>query len=156
MWSAATVVVCALELLGRSAGTFPPIIPIDVPPSDASQHVEAFVRLPDTTIYLIASSRTFRAAQAAVHRCGNREAVRKIASVLVHEEWHVRHGADERGAYEAQLMALMTMGAGQDSTLYYDVSRSMRAVTARRPRAALAVTRSPGTPQRRSGRLAPP
>jgi hypothetical protein len=113
MWSAATVVVCALELLGRSAGTFPPIVLVDEPPRDASSYVEGFVQAGDPTIYLVTSSRVFRAAQSSRNRCGNRNATRKLASVIVHEEWHVRHGADERAAYLAQLTALTAMGAGR-------------------------------------------
>jgi hypothetical protein len=59
--------------------------------------------------------------------------LRKIASVLVHEEWHVRHGSDEAGAYAAQLTTLASLDAGPGSRLYHEVVRSMQA-TIRRSR----------------------
>ena len=127
MWTAATVVVCALDLLGRSAGTFPSIRLIEWPPLGASAYAEGFVLAGDQTIYLVSSSSTFRDAQRSPSRCGNREAIRKIASVLVHEEWHVRNGPDERGAYLAQLTALAALGAGQNTRQYGEVRRAMQA-----------------------------
>ena len=30
----------------------------------------------------------------------------KLASVIVHEAWHLQHGRDEGGAYDAQLIFL--------------------------------------------------
>lgn len=127
MWTAATVVVCALDLLGRSAGTFPTIRLIDSPPPGTSAYVEGFVLAGNRTIYLVTSSSTFRDAQGAIYRCGNRAAIRKLASVLVHEEWHVRNGPDERGAYLAQLTALATLGAGPGTRQYGEVRRAMQA-----------------------------
>ena len=127
MWTAATVIVCALDLLGRSAGTFPPIRLIDGPPPGASANVEGFVLSGDRTIYLVTSSSAFRDAETSQSRCGNRAAIRKIASVLVHEEWHVRNGPDERGAYLAQLTALAALGAGQNTRQYGEVRRAMQA-----------------------------
>jgi len=130
MWSAATVLVCALELLGRSPATFPPIRLIDAPPRDATPSVEAFVRPGDDTISVVTSSAPFRDARSAPHRCGDNDALRKIASIIVHEEWHVRHGPDEREAYLAQLTALATMGAGAGTRVYGVVTRSMQTVVA--------------------------
>ena len=137
MWTAAAIVVCALDLLGRSAGTFPTIRLIDSPPPGTSAHVEGFVRSGDRTIYLVTSSGTFRDAQASQHRCGNRAAIRKLASVIVHEEWHVRNGPDERGAYLAQLTALAMLGAGQGTLPYGEVFRAMQAAVSRAAGAAL-------------------
>jgi len=34
----------------------------------------------------------------------------KLASAIIHEAWHCRHGVDEAGAYEAQIAFLMTHG----------------------------------------------
>lgn len=129
MWSAATVLVCALELLGRSPETFPPIRFVDVAPRGASTHVEGFVVTGDDTIYLLTTSEPFRAARAASHRCGDASSLKKIASILIHEEWHVRHGPDEREAYQAQLLALVFMGA-HGTPIYAEVSRAMRTVVA--------------------------
>ena len=56
-----------------------------------------------------------------------------IASVLVHEEWHVRYGGDEAGAYAAQLLTLIALNAGPGNPLYDEVTRSML-VTIRRSR----------------------
>lgn len=129
MWSAATVLVCALGILGRSPEALPPIALIDVPPPDASPGVEAFVRPGDDTIHIVTSSSVFRDAMAARSRCGHLHALRKIASVIIHEEWHVRNGPDERGAYRAQLLALLMMGSGTGSPVYAEVNRAMQAVT---------------------------
>ena len=49
----------------------------------------------------------------------------KIASILVHEEWHLRNGADERGAYLAQLTALAALCFNADSPVYWAVKRAM-------------------------------
>jgi hypothetical protein len=54
----------------------------------------------------------FGHARRAVGRCGALQSLRKIASVVVHEAWHVRHPGDESGAHLAQLSALNEMGAG--------------------------------------------
>ena len=35
--------------------------------------------------------------------CRAYTAIVKLASIITHEEWHVRYGADGRGAYRAQL-----------------------------------------------------
>jgi hypothetical protein len=56
--------------------------------------------------------------------------VEQIAGTIVHEEWHVRHGADERGAYFAQLMALQQLGLGPGTGVYHNVKLAMRAVLA--------------------------
>jgi hypothetical protein len=53
VWSAASVLVCVLNILGRSAETFPPIALLDVRPPDVSERAEAFVRSGDDTINLI-------------------------------------------------------------------------------------------------------
>jgi len=115
MLTAAAVVVCALDLLGRSSGSIAPIRFLDVPPPGASRNVEAFVMHNPDTIYLITSTETFRSAQGAVGDAGRREACRHMASVIVHEEWHLRHGGDEQGAYLAQLTMLTALGANNES-----------------------------------------
>ena len=73
----------------------------------------------------------FQRASNAVGRCGDLEADRRIASVIVHEEAHVR-GADESGAYTAQLLTLTRLGAGPGDPEYVAVMRSMHAVLERR------------------------
>lgn len=126
MWSAAAVLVCALDLLGRSTATFPPIQMLDTRPADVSPQADGFVRTGDHTIYLLTSSAAFERLRRSGDKCGDLNAVRRIASVLVHEEWHLRNGPDERGAYEAQLMALRAMQAGPGNPVYAGVFRAMR------------------------------
>ena len=129
MTSAATVLVCALELLGRSAESLPRITLLDARPPAASINAEAFADPVTRTIYILTTSEVFRAVQQSSTRCGYLHGVRKLASIIVHEEWHVRHGADEAGAYAAQLIALTMLGAA-DTPLYSGVRRSMAAVLA--------------------------
>jgi hypothetical protein len=121
----AAVVVCALEMLFRSAATFPPIVLIDTRPADVSAAAEAFVRRNPDTIYILTSSFTFRAAEA-----GDRGALQKLASILVHEEWHLEHGPDEQGAYEAQLTTLLSLGLRDGRPAFDEVRKSMLAVIA--------------------------
>ena len=59
---------------------------------------------------------------------GSFRALRKLASILVHEEWHLRYLADERRAYEAQLDELLRLGEKPDEPLYRGVMRAMRTV----------------------------
>lgn len=138
MWSPAAVLVCALELLGRDASSFPPIQLVDTAPAGASAQVEAYVLPPGDTIYVLTSTPLFQRVLRSRQRCLEREAVRKLASILVHEEWHVRHGRDERGAYSAQLDTLFRLGMRPGSALHVSVVRSMLAVVNSPPRPAAA------------------
>ena len=131
MWTAEAVLVCALTLLGRSETSFPPIHFVNVAPADVSAEAEAFTRVNDRHLYLVTSSRLFQRLEQDANRCGNLAAVRKLASVLVHEEAHVVRGASEREAYAAQLTALAALGAGPGTALYAEVGRSMRYTLAR-------------------------
>jgi len=131
MWTAEAVLVCALTLLGRSESSFPPIHFLNVAPADVSADAEAFTRVNGRHLYLVTSSRLFQRLQRDANRCGDLAAVRKLASVLVHEEAHVVRGANEREAYAAQLTTLASLGAGPGSALYTEVSRSMRYTSAR-------------------------
>jgi len=129
MTPAAMVLVCAIQLLGRNPESFPRIELIDVRPPQASVNAEAFVDPRLSTIYVLTTSEVFRAALQAQGRCGSTEPLRKLASILIHEEWHVLHGSDEGGAYAAQLTTVQMLG-GPDSALYKSVRRSMLAVLA--------------------------
>jgi hypothetical protein len=132
MPSAATIVACALALLGRSEATLPPIVLVDAIPIEASARVEAFVRPFDDRIHLLTTSPVFREAQIRRSECGDSVALKKLASIIIHEEWHVRHGPDERGAYEAQLSTLLRLNVQPGSALYGGVTRSMLAVLKKR------------------------
>jgi hypothetical protein len=90
----------------------------------------------ETRIVLVTSTSAFMKARRAIDPCGDVEALREIAGVLAHEEWHVRHGPDERGAYDAQLIALLYVGADPNSPLFHKVTRAKQAVSAASKRAA--------------------
>ena len=123
MLTAAAVIVCALDLLGRSPGSTVPIRFLSEPPPGTSRNVEGFVTRNPDTIYLITSAPAFRSAQRGPYQQGSRDACRHVASVIVHEEWHLRYGADEEGAYLAQLTTLAALSA--DGRALSSVRRSM-------------------------------
>ena len=129
MWAAETVLLCALTLLHRSVHSFPPIEFVNLRPAYVSDNAEAYVLTGDTRIFLVTASPAFVRARRALYKCGDLQALRKIASVLVHEEWHVRHGSDEAGAYAAQLGILVYLDAGPGNPLYDEVTRSLRFAT---------------------------
>jgi len=158
---ASFVLVCALELMGRSAEQLPPIIIVEHP-ADATVHAVAFVRRGEHAIYIIDSSPVFRAAMDAnreLRGCRELELLRLIASTIAHEEWHLLHGPDERGAYYAQLTELQRIGSDPGRWAYDSVKRSMRATLkelerrTERARAAaqLAAARAPASPAARAG-----
>lgn len=130
MWSAASVLVCALSMLGRYDRHFHPIAFVDTVPRGGSPNAEAFVTRERDTIYLVTSTAVFRAATESRDNCRPRAAIAKIASILVHEEWHLRNGGDERGAYQAQLTTLAQLGFDEHSHVYYGVKKAMLSVAA--------------------------
>jgi hypothetical protein len=132
MSTVAVVLLCALNVLGRSAETFPPIHVVERP-ADRSSIVEAFVDRDNHTINLIADSPAFAAARQRADReprCTFRPEYALVASILVHEEWHLRYGPDEDGAYSAQQIALLSLGIPMDSRLFRRVMLSKSAATA--------------------------
>ena len=134
MGTAASVLACALSVLGRSEASMPPIELIDMAPPDVSSNAEAFVRRDTGTIYLITSSAVFKNAATVRDQCGYSDAMRKLASILAHEEWHVRHGPDEKAAYEHQLITLIRLGVGPGTGVYRSVQVSMIKVLEARKR----------------------
>jgi len=127
VWTPQAVFVCALMLLGRTEQTFPAVQFVDKAPIGVSASAEAYVLTEEKRIVLLTSSWAFRVARQAHYQCGHVEALQQIAGVLAHEEWHVRHGVDEEGAYDAQLTALTSVGAG--AMLFNSVMRAkLRAV----------------------------
>ena len=149
MEPATSVVLCALVLLGRSIQQFPPIELLDIKPAGLSAGTEGFVQRNPDRIYLITSTPVFRAAMAAQRGgpCVGRETLQKIASIIVHEEWHLKAGGNEQSAYEAQLSALAVMGAGPGSPVYAGVLRSMRAVLNKERDGEAAHQQQPPPPQ---------
>jgi hypothetical protein len=132
MLSATAVVLCALELLGRPPGSTVPIKFLHSPPPGVSQNAEAFVvRNPDT-IYPITSAPAFRDAMRVQDMRENLDVFRKVASIIVHEEWHLKNGPNEQGAYLAQLTTLGALGA--NSPVVTSVRLSMAAAVAAQKR----------------------
>ena len=142
MWTAEVVLLCALDVLGRSAGSFPPIELVTTAPINASPGVEAYVGPRDKKIYLLITSSAFRRLMENQTRCGDVMAARKLASVLIHEELHIRENATERTAYEAQLVRLIMMGAGVGTPPYQEVFRAMQH-TKKRERAPAPMAATP-------------
>lgn len=81
------VLMCALSMVGPGAPTLPPIELVETTPTDVSPNAEAFVR--GATIYLVTSIAVFQRAMGSPRRCGEFNALRTIASIIIHEEWHV-------------------------------------------------------------------
>jgi len=135
MWNAAAVLACALSVLGRSESSMPRIELIDIAPPGVSAGAEAYVQRDTGTIYLITSSSVFQTALSSrAQQCSESVAVRKLASILAHEEWHVRHGPDEKSAYEYQLITLIRLGLQPGSGAYREVQLSMLRVLEARKR----------------------
>jgi hypothetical protein len=130
LFASTAVVACALGLLGKAGHSMPPIETVATPPADGSSSAEGFVLQGRRVIYVVTSAPAYRSAS-----CDKPSSLIKLASVLVHEEWHLLHGPDERGAYEAQLFTLLRLGATTESFVYRGVLRSMQAVL--KERAAL-------------------
>jgi hypothetical protein len=134
MSSAAAVVACALFVLGRSEASMPRIELVSSIPIEASERVEAYVRESDATIYLVTSSPAFVEAQSLKDGCTDSQPIKKLASILAHEEWHVRKGPDEKAAYEAQLTTLIRLGIQPGTAVYAGVVKSMQAVLKKQKR----------------------
>jgi len=134
MSAQAFVLACALGLLGRSPDRFAPIRIIEMPPADVSANAQGFVNRAEGAIYLVASAPAFRVAESAQStpwgrgRCVEHVALKMIASVIVHEQWHLTHGHDEKAAYQLQLRTLVELGLGPDTTAFRSVARAMRVV----------------------------
>ena len=94
---------------------------------------EAFVRRATSTIYLITSSHVFKTALTSRH-CSASPEMTKLASILAHEEWHVRHGPDEKAAYHYQLVTLIRLGLPPGTGIYRDVQTSMLRILEQRKR----------------------
>ena len=134
MWTATAALVCALGVLNRSEASMPRIEILDRPPAFVSTGAEAFVQRNPNIIFIIASSEVVRDAVDPRGGCGDLFAVKKLASILIHEEAHLRYGDNEERAYYRQLITLIQLGLGPDSRVYRDVQLSMKAVLKARKR----------------------
>ena len=109
--AAARTLERAILLAGPSVARLP-IVLAATPPDGASDGVEAWViRKPDGQVHQIGVYR-----ESAAFRCASRlilqdyQCLLKVASSIVHEAWHYNHGADETGAYDAQIAFLVLNG----------------------------------------------
>lgn len=78
----------------------------------------------DDAISIVADSNVFLAAEG-----GDVNALTKVASIVVHENWHLENGPSEGGAYAAQLDVLHQMNA--DKGTIRDVERARDSVVSR-------------------------
>ena len=62
-------------------------------------------------IFVYSGSDMFRCARWPLSM---RQCLLRLASVLVHEDWHFRYGRSESGAYEAQITFLLRRGAAAE------------------------------------------
>ena len=100
----------AILLAGPTVARLP-IVLAATPPDGASDGVEAWViRKPDGQLQIgvYRESAAFRCASGLILQ--NYQCLLKVASAIVHEAWHYKHGADESGAYEAQIAFLVLNG----------------------------------------------
>jgi hypothetical protein len=116
----------AITLLGWSGSDVPRIVVVDRPPPDATVTVEAWVRF-DTegrampVIYVRTDTDLYRDAVRQDY-----QALVRLAGILAHERWHLRHGRDEVGAYTAQLSVMEYLHA--NSMHLAEVRRALRRV----------------------------
>jgi hypothetical protein len=120
-FTSSSPIALALHLI--EARELPPIVLVDERPADVSPLAEAWVRPGDAHVYVPTYSALWHAL--AIDRDDNPDLPKKLAAVLAHEAWHVQHGPDERGAYEAELVTLERLHASP--TLVGGVRKAMRA-----------------------------
>jgi hypothetical protein len=102
----------AAILLAGVKGAGLPIVLAPVLRDEASFGVEGWMLRSQNghaeRIVVYSESDVFRCAS---HRDGqDYRCLLKLASIIVHEAWHYRHGPDEAGAYDAQIAFLTTHG----------------------------------------------
>jgi hypothetical protein len=104
-------IATAVMFLGWSRDKVPRIVVVKTRPPDVSPTAEAWIRCDgdgtaQPVIYVAADSYTYLDALQE-----DRQALVKLAGILAHEQWHIRHGLDEVGAYEAQLVVMAHLQA---------------------------------------------
>src|SRR5688572_8884556 len=103
----------ALRLAGQPSYARLPLVLTSELPWMVSPRAEAWTVFDEhgkgERIFVYTRSRTFQCASAP--RRDQDQCLLKLASVIVHEAWHLRSGRDELGAYEAQLTFLQLIAA---------------------------------------------
>ena len=104
----------AILLAGPSVAGLP-IVLASVPPDGASRGVEAWMlrgqdgHAERIVVYSGSDALSLRQRpDRPDYQC-----LLKLASIIIHEAWHYRHGPDEAGAYEAQIAFLTTHGGSE-------------------------------------------
>ena len=101
----------AVVLAGLDRANLPITLVTVVPPS-ASHGIEAWTSYDadgnGERIFVYTGSDMFRCASWPL---GMRQCRIRLASVLIHEAWHLEHGRSESDAYEAQIAFLLRNGA---------------------------------------------
>jgi len=96
----------ALMLAGQSAAKLPITLSATVPET-ASVGVQGWTTVgadgKGERIFVYTGSDTFRCAQRSD---SDYQCVLKLASVIVHQAWHFKYGANEARAYDAQIVFL--------------------------------------------------
>jgi hypothetical protein len=123
----------AIQLAGRHVVRFP-ITLVSVLPDGASPGIEAWAvreAAHDGRVFVYTGSKVFLCARMLP---GNHQCLVKLASIIVHEAWHLRFGPSEAGAYEEQIaFLLLNGGSGPRIT---EVRRARNHVLARQIRRA--------------------
>ena len=106
-----TPVADAVTLLGWYGDDVPRVELVADKPPDASAMAEAWVRFNGDgsavpIIYVATDSHVYRDATTMDY-----QALVKLAGILAHERWHMHHGRDEVGAYEAELGVMEHLNA---------------------------------------------
>jgi hypothetical protein len=105
----------AAKLMARADIAGLRVILTGIRPVYVSAVAEAWtVRDPATgagVILVFTGSQTF---QCAIAPRRDYQCTIKLASILTHESWHLRYGADERHAYDQQLVFLKLHGASPE------------------------------------------
>jgi hypothetical protein len=98
----------ALRVAGPTSYADLPFVLVSELPQTASPGAEGWTSFDEQNrgdrIFVYTASRTFRCAN--VQGRDQDRCLLKLASVIVHEVWHLRNGRDEAGAYQAQLIFL--------------------------------------------------
>lgn len=98
----------AIRLAGPHVPADLPFVLVSTLPWTVSNGAEAWTGVDEhgdgNLVFVYTGSRTFRCA--SVPHADQDRCLLKVASVIVHEAWHLRHGPDEARAYDAQLMFL--------------------------------------------------
>ena len=99
-------------------------------------------------IVIYTGSGIFRCAKWPHDRFLSHECLIRLASVIVHEAWHFRHGRLETGAYGAQIIFLLAKNAPRRQIAAVQTARDRVAATARKTNEAVERNRDAPTRSR--------